>query len=123
MILAILTIILVLFNRLFEETTHSVVSSIKAGTYFMNNKIEENRTHTTDIWLVITPYHIEDAQSNNYDHEATTLHLLSFKTPAKRAVMSGECHADCASSMRNGVNEKWFKPHLFMDLYDIRIRA
>jgi hypothetical protein len=93
MILAILTIILVLFNRLFEETTHSVVSSIKAGTYFMNNKIEENRTHTTDIWLVITPYHIEDAQSNNYDHEATTL------------------------------NEKWFKPHLFMDLYDIRIRA
>jgi len=33
------------------------------------------------------------------------LHIFSFKTPALRAVMSGEGDADCASSMRNGV--KW----------------
>ena len=32
------------------------------------------------------------------------LHLFSFKTLPLGAVMSEECAADCASSMRNGVN-------------------
>jgi hypothetical protein len=34
------------------------------------------------------------------------LHLFSFKTPASWAVMSEECAANCASSMRNGVNKR-----------------
>ena len=98
MILAILTIILILFNRLFEETTHSVVSSIKAGTYFMNNKIEENKTHTADTWLVITPFRIEDPQNDGFN---------SF-------IYDREV---------NPFDEKWIKPHRFMDLYDIPIIA
>lgn len=98
MILAILTIILILFNRLFEETTHSVVSSIKAGMYFMNNKIEENKTYTADKWLVITPFRIEDTQNDGFN---------SF-------IYDREV---------NPLDDKWTKTHRFMDLYDIPIIA
>lgn len=40
---------------------------------------------------------------NNSTPKVIPLHLFSFKTLTKRAVMSGEGDADCASSMRNGV--------------------
>ena len=63
-----------------------------------------------------------------------TLHLFSFKTPALRAVMSGESDADCASSMRNGVkstdtleltqkfNETFFTPFHIEDKKSNRLR-
>ena len=47
------------------------------------------------------------------------LHLFSFKTPAKRALMSEEGDADCAYSMRNGVSDSVKKIRFSLDLTDL----
>ena len=51
-------------------------------------------------------------RQNSIVTEDDALHLFSFKTPAKRAVMSGEGDADCASSMRNGVKQSWIEKQI-----------
>jgi hypothetical protein len=54
-----------------------------------------------DIRLRVLPFGVD----TELFRPLTDLHLFSFKTPALRAVMSGEGDADCASSMRNGVKK------------------
>jgi hypothetical protein len=84
-----------------DERKNLIIQNLNKELYVKRFKIRKYVNNTNEILFVKPPPN--DPNRYNILKFVFSLHLFSFKTPALRAVMSGEGDTDCASSMRNGV--------------------